>query len=250
MSNNHLKLNDSKTEFLVIGKPNTLKKMEHISEIRIGETKVRAVKSARNIGAVLDSELNMVNHVNSIVRSCYGHLREISHIRHYLTQEAAATLVNSIITSRLDYVNSLLFGLPEYTVRKLQLIQNNAARLVCRKRKRDHVTPLLKTLHWLPIDYRIQFKINLLTYKSLHGLAPSYLSCILTPYQPSRTLRSTTQNKLLEKRARCKKSGDRAFPMCAPKLWNSLPVSVRDCDSVSSFKTALKTLYFKRAFGS
>ncbi|PIK39915.1 RNA-directed DNA polymerase from mobile element jockey [Apostichopus japonicus] len=111
----------------------------HITEITIGATKV----AARYTGAVLDSELGMIPHVNSVVRMCYSHLRQISHIRPLLTRDATATLVNAIVTYRLDYVNSLLFGLPNSTTRKLELVQNNVARIVCKKRKRDHVTPLL-----------------------------------------------------------------------------------------------------------
>ena len=238
MTTNYLKLNDGKTEFLVLWK----------KSVTLGGTNVKAVESARYIGAVLDSELCMTQHINSIVCSCYCHLRQIAHIRPHITQVATATLVNCLITSRLDFMNSLLYGIPDYLLRKLELIQNNAARIVCQKKKRDHVTPLFKTLHWLPIDFRIQFKINLVTFKILHGLAPAYLSSLLIPYAPSRTLRSSSQEQLIEKRARCKRTGDRAFSVCAPRLWNALPHTIRNSISVASFKTALKTYYFKQAF--
>ena len=121
MTENHLKLNDAKTEFLVLGKKSVLKKVRHITEITVGETKAHKVEYAHNIGAVLDSELKMTAHVSSIVRSCNCHLRQISHICPYLTQNAAATLVNSVITSRLDYVNSLLFGVPDNLVSKYRM---------------------------------------------------------------------------------------------------------------------------------
>ena len=103
----------------------------------------------------------MRDHVNNVCRSCYLQLRNIGHIRHFLTQDATATLVNALITSKLDYVNSLLYGLPEYLLKRLELIQNSAARLILKKKKSDHASPLLKALHWLPIQYRIKFKINL-----------------------------------------------------------------------------------------
>jgi len=196
---------------------------------------VSRVDKARNIDAVIDMELNMIAHVNSVVRSCYSHLRQISHIRPFLSQEAASTLVNSIITSRLDYVNSLLFGLPSCVIRKLELVQNNAARLICKKKKRDHMTPVLRELHWLLIDLRIQFKINLMTYKALNGLAPSYLSSMLSFYQPSRTLRLSSQGNLVEKSSKSKRTGDRAYSLSLPNygtayqailkkvtLWNHL----------------------------
>ena len=189
----------------------------------------------------------MVPHINSVVRSCYSYLRQIGHIRPFLTYHATATLVHSLVTSRLDYVNSLFVALPKCLIRKLELVQNRAARIVCMKKKRDHVTPLLKSLHWLPIEYRIKFKVNLLTFKALHGLAPNYISQLLTQYKPSRSLRSSSQGLLIEPRTKYM-TGDRAFSVSAPKLWNVLPIFVRMSNSLSSFKTALKTYYFKVAF--
>ena len=189
----------------------------------------------------------MAPHINSVVRTCYSHIRQIAHIRPFLTRGAAATLTNTIVTSRLDYVNSLLIGLPKCSFRKLELVQNNAARMVCMKKKRDHVTPLLESLHWLPVEYRVRFKVNMLTYKALHGLTPQYLSSLLTPYTPSRNLRSSSQGLLQEKRTKCK-AGERAFSVCAPKLWNALPNSVRASGSYVSFKKSLKTHYFRLAF--
>ena len=248
MFDNHLKLNESKTEFLVIGNPHMLKSVSGLSSIKIGDALVEAAGSAKNIGAVLDSSLTLVEHVSRTARSCYMHLHQISQIRPCLTDETAATLVRSLIFSKLDYANSLLFGLPDQLVNKLQMVQNNAARLVMGKRKSDHVTPLLKSLHWLPIKFRIEYKINLITYKALHGQAPEYISSLLQEYKPTRPLRSSSMGLLQEKRARLKRSGDRAFSICAPRLWNNLPCHVRFCDTTESFKKALKTYLFRKAF--
>ena len=176
------------------------------------------------------------------------HLHHISRIRSFLTDEAAASLVRSLIFSRIDYANSLLFGLPDCLLSKLQMVQNNAARLVMRRQKSDHITPLLKHLHWLPIKYRIEYKINLITYKALHGQAPKYITDFLDEYKPTRSLRSASRGFLQERRARLKRSGERAYSVCAPKLWNKLPLSVRSCGSTDSFKVALKTHLFKNAF--
>ena len=248
MKANHLKLNESKTEFLVIGKQKISNQIEGVSSIFIEDTKVDAVSSAKNIGAVLDNQLDMVQHVNNICRSCYIQLRQIGQIRAYISQEATATMVNSLITSRLDYLNSLLYGLPDYLLSRLQLVQNNAARLVLRKRKHDHATPLLKALHWLPVSQRIEFKINMLTFKSLNGLAPGYLSCLLAKYEPTRPLRSSSKNLLKEKKSKLKRAGDRSFSVCAPKLWNRLPDKVTQSETLETFKVALKTHLFRIAF--
>ena len=248
MAANHLKLNDEKTEFMMIGNPSSIRKIPNITSIQIGNTMVQAVRSAKNIGAILDSDMSMTQHINSTIRCCYAHLRKVAYIRPYLTQNATETLVNSLITSRLDYVNALLFGLPDTSMNKLQLLQNSTVKLIFKKKKTDHVTPLLKSLHWLPIDFRVQYKINLLTYKTLHKKAPKYLENIITSYKPVRQLRSSTQGRLEEKRAHHKRSGDRAFSVCAPKLWNTLPEHVRNCNTIETFKKSLKSHYFKLAF--
>ena len=246
MADNHLKLNETKTEFLLIDKTSAKNDLQNVS-IQIGQTTIHSKKAVKNIGAVLDRQMSMEEQVSKVVRVCYSHLRQIAHIRPFLTKEATETLVNSSVTSRLDYANSLLYGTPSYLTQKLQNIQNNAARLILGKRKFDHVTPLLIQLHWLPIDRRIEFKVNLLTFKALKGLAPQYLKLLISEYEPSRALRSASNGLLTERRTRTK-IGDRAFSVCAPKLWKALPPKIRSSDSVSQFKAALKTFYFKKYF--
>ena len=158
--------------------------------------------------------------------------------------DATQKLVHAFITSRLDNLNALLFSLPAHLIRKLQLIQNNAARLVMRLRKGDHITPILINLHWLPVECRINYKILLLVFKCLHGKAPAYLADIIRPYTPSRTLRSGNQHLLAVPPTK-RKYGDRAFAVCGPRLWNDLPLHIRKCQTVASFKTAIKTQLFK-----
>lgn len=127
------------------------------------------------------------------------------------------------------------------------MIQNNAARLVLQRSKSCHVTPLLQQLHWLPIEQRIKYKILLLVFKCLHNKAPVYLSSLLTIYTPPRSLRSVGQ-QLLHIPPSHKKYGDRSFTVSGPKLWNSLPIVIRNSPSLSCFKTSIKTYLFKEAF--
>jgi hypothetical protein len=247
MHENHLKLNDSKTEFLIIGTKHQLSQLGDVS-IKIGDEAIPSTSSARNIGVMFDAEMNMKEQVSQITRSCYGQLWSISKIRKYLTTDAAERLVHAFITSRLDNHNSMLSGAPDYLLDKLQLIQNQAARVITGQRRNDHITESLVDLHWLPVKYRIEFKMLLFAYKSQHEKAPVYLSDLLYPHVPARSLRSEQQLRLEQPRARSKKYGDRAFSIAAPRLWNNLPLFVKDSDSVDIFKSRLKTHLFKKAF--
>ena len=174
MAKNFLKLNDDKTEVLVIGKKDQRNKVL-VPLLKIGNCSVLVSKSAHNIGVIHDDELGMSCQVSAICRSAYYHLRNIGQIRRFLDKKAAESIVHAFITSRLDNCNSLLYGLPNIQLNKLQRIQNAAARIVMRLKKQDHITEHMKKLHWLPIKARIEFKILLLTYKTVNGLAPSNL---------------------------------------------------------------------------
>lgn len=249
MSQNHLKLNESKTELLMVGSQSVREKC-NLSSLTIGNERVTFTNSARNIGVILDSGLTMADHIHSVTRSCYLQLHKISRIRPFLTEDAAATLIRSLVLSKLDYSNSLLYGLPDVLLEKLQLVQNNAVRLVKRRKKTEgeHITPLLKDLHWLPIKSRIIYKINMITYKAINGIAPEYVSDMIEPHIIPRTLRSTSKQLLQEKRTRLKRSGDRAYSVCGPKLWNQVPKDIRNSNTLDSFKSGLKTFLFKQAY--
>ena len=128
------------------------------------------------------------------------------------------------------------------------MVQSTAARVLCRIGKHDHNSPVLKSLHWLPVEFHIKYKICILTFNSLHGHEPEYMSEILTPRSIHYGLRSQDDLKLDVPRTKRKTLGDRAFKVAAPKLWNSLPKDVRGCNNVSIFKSKLKTHYFRIAY--
>ena len=141
----------------------------------------------------------------------------IAKIRNYLSQHNAETLVHAFISSKLDFCNALLYGLPQSVIDRLQYVQNCAARLVTRTR-----SSVLRRLHWLPVRQRITYKILLLTYKALNGMAPKYIADLLQPYTPTRQLRSSSKNLLVTPKSNLKFYGDRSFQVAAPRLWNSL----------------------------
>ena len=167
-------------------------------------------------------------------------------IRKYLDKEPAATLIHAYITSKLDYCNSLLVGMPKFQLQRLQYVQNTAARVVCQGRKYDHITPMLQELHWLPIHYRTVFKIILTVFKCLNTDAPEYLKSKLHYRQYSRSLRSVSNKLLEEPRSRTKTYGDRASSNIAPRLWNSIPNDIRHIMNIQTLKTKLKTYLFKK----
>ena len=145
-------------------------------------------------------------------------------------------------------IGQLLFGLPKYLIQRLQAIQNCAARLVSCKPKYAPATPILRELHWLPVKSRIIFKILLLVDKSLNNLAPAYINSLLKNYKPSRNLRSVDQGLLTVPKSNQRTYGDRAFSVAAPKLWNSLPLDIRNSGSITLFKCKLKTFLFKKYY--
>lgn len=248
LSDNFLKLNPSKTELLVIGPKNQIPLHSNLS-LTLNEYVVTPSPTVRNLGVQLDQHLSFTTHIADISRSALFHLHNIRKIRPILTDTDAATLIHTLVSSRLDYCNTLFSGLPACTTNKLQSVQNTAARILTRTRKYDRISPVLKSLHWLPIKERSDFKVLLLTYKSLHGLAPSYLSDLITPYHPSRPLRSQNAGLLTIPHINKITVGGRAFSYRAPALWKELPPSVRNSTSVEMFKSRLKTHLFTKHFG-
>jgi len=243
MIENKLKLNDDKSEFMLISSPHNKKKFDALS-INIGSEVVEAKESVRNLGVMMDSILNMEDHVTSVCRTSYFHLRNIGAIRKYLDSDSAAQIIHAFVTSRLDYCNSLFHGITDKLMYRLIKIQNTAVRIITLCNPQDNITPHLKHLHWLPVPLRIKFKMLLMTYKILNGLAPSYLYDLLIPLELPHDLRSIEMGNLKVPRSRTVTYGDRAFAIAAPQLWNELPVEVRNVPTLTLFKTKLKTHLF------
>ncbi|KAL2088052.1 hypothetical protein ACEWY4_016880 [Coilia grayii] len=184
MSNNFLKLNKNKTELLLIGP-----KDKHEALLpSLGNLNQYVREQVTSLGVILDSDLSLKPHINKVTKTAYFHLRNIAKVRPFLTQPDAEKLVHAFITSRLDYCKALFTGLPKKSIEKLQLIQNSAARLLIKTGKMEHITPALAELHWLPVSYRVDFKVLLLVFKAVNGLAPCYITDALSSYTPARAL--------------------------------------------------------------
>ena len=182
--------------------------------------------------------------VTFLKSSCFLKLRAIARMKPFLTTKQLTMLTQAVILSALDYCNALYFGCNVSVMRQLQTIQNRACRIIFGLSKREDVNDKMQSLHWLKIEERIIFKILLLVYKSLNGLAPAYISELLTfnNIVTSSKRRSSLHISL------CGPAHPRAFQTAAPKLWHQLPASIKACQTTELFKTYLKTYLFKRSY--
>ncbi len=144
--------------------------------IQLGKSNITPSKTARNLGDMVDDQMTFLDHIAKTTWSCRFALFNIKKIRPFLSEHASQLLVQALVRSRLDYCNALLAGLPDSSIKPLQLIQNAAARFIFYEPKRIHVTPLFINLHWLPVAVCIQFKALMIAYKNTSGSAPLYLN--------------------------------------------------------------------------
>jgi len=244
MSRHHLKLNKSKTQLLPLGTWQQVSRLD-LRSTNFGGLDLEFCSVATNLGVVLDTNLSMRYHVNQIVRSCSFQLRKLQTIKRYLNKDVIRSLTHAFVCSRLDYCNSLLFGVSDRLMAKLQSIQNCAARFIEGGTKFEHASPLVRQLHWLPVNKRIVFKIGVIVFKCLNGLAPKYLmdSCISKTCLPS--LRSSNLNYLSVPSTNLV-VGSRNFAVVGPDIWNNLPQDLRRPGlTLAQYRRGLKTYLFE-----
>ena len=251
MSFNRLQLNPSKTELIWLG---SSRRLHHCSNtgMRVSDVDLRPVDCVRDLGVLIDSGMTLARHVNHISGVCLFQLRQLRIIRRSLTTDAAHALVRALIHTRIDYCNGLLASCPRYLTDKLQVVLRAAARMVLQLPYRSSVSEVMhRQLHWLDVVDRVNYKIGLLVYKCLHGLAPGYLSdqCIpASTFAGRANMRSSTSldRLLYVPRTKTKTLGPRGFYYASSAVWNSLPVDLRDPGlSLHSFRTKLKSHFFK-----
>ena len=240
MTRQFMKVNPDKTE-MILFHPKSLQNEVIIGGTFIGEECIRFSKVVKNVGVYLDNNLKMDKHINSTVSHCYSLLKNIGRIRNILSDKHTEMLVHSVITSRLDYCNSLFINISKANIFKLQKVQNAAARLVVRGKKRCSMTEVLRKLHWLRIESRIIFKLLLIVFKCIYGQCSSNLVNMIK----YKSHQCRPQDHLLLETRRVKtKYGRRTFSYVGPKLWNALPLHIRSEECIDKFKTQVKTLLF------
>lgn len=241
-TNNKLMVNPSKTEFMIIGTKQQCQKVEAIS-LTFQGTSVAPAEQARNLGVIFDPHMLFDKQIVKVCQNAFFHIRQFRLIRPFLDKGSAIALANALVSSRLDFCNTLYFGLPQARIHLLQKVQNSLARVVVPGTAfRDHISPVLRGLHWLPVQKRIHFKIASTTFKVLNSKQPEYLACLLSKL-PDSARRSSNKNLLVVPFVKSE-IGRRAFSFAAPSLWNSLPQLIRDSTSTEVFKSRLKTFLF------
>ena len=248
MVQNKLQLNQDKTEFCIMASNRVLKTLGEI-QLTLGDVIIRPSSSVKNLGVTFDASLSMSNHISSVCKTVNYHIRNLWRIRRFITQDACHSAVRALVLSRIDYANSLLYNVRSVDLMRLQRLQNKAARLVFACGRDERSVDLLTSLHWLPVKERILFKFILYVFKCMNNAAPSYLVDLVSLQSDKYTARgqrlrsSSDTTRLFVPRSR-KRAGDSSFLAAAPKLWNALPVYLRESESVPAFRRALKTHLF------
>ena len=201
-------------------------------QMKIGNSVIELNRCVKLLGVIL-------------CRSANFYLYQIGKIRHNLTESAVISAVRTLILSRFDYCNSLLYGITSSRLNKVQLVQNSAARLVMKKSKREHISPLLVHLHWLPVRARVEYKVALVAHKCFYQPVPRYLQDTLSWYVPGRSLRSSEQHLAKPVKGK-KKIGGCGLSSSGPRVWNELPECLRAIATLDHFKAQLKTHLFRK----
>ena len=238
-----LKINEDKSDFILFMN-SRITTPDDIS-LHLGDATLAPSASAKNLGVLFDKYLRRDQHVAHVVKCCNFALSKLGRIRKFVDEATCKRAIHALVIGRVDYCNSLLTGCPVSTIGKLQRLQNRAARLVLCPGYRwqgevIHTAPLLRQLHWLPIDLRIKFKLCCLVFKCIRGLAPDYLRSLIQPATRQSRLRQPAEGTLAVRRCK-RKIGESSFSYAAPHAWNSLPLSIRQSDTLLTFRKQLKT---------
>ena len=252
MLKNFMKLNESKTELLVLGKPKVLKECDLEVTVQFGNLTISPTvckgDNWKSLGIKFDESMSMQRQINSVKQRCSWTMMNLRTIGRYLDEGLKIMMVKQLVLSKLDYCNSLYMNLPKTRLKKLASILNGTIRFIYNiKDRSEELIPYYKKAHILPIDQRIFFKVCLLTHKSVHGSSPDYITELIEIEVPTDCTTSSTRSKVAGDRFRLKipkmpknMVDGRRFSNFAPTTWNSLPFSLRCIEDTPNFKKMLK----------
>jgi len=247
-SQNGLVINPEKSEAVLLSTIQHARATSSpLTDVNVAGSIVPLTDTVKLLGVTIDRHLTFDSHVQNVCKSAYYHIRALKHIRSSLSTDMAKTVASALVNSRLDYANSVLYNTSSVNMLKLQRVQNSLARVVTYTKRVEHIHPVLHQLHWLPINYRINYKVATLAYKVRSTGSPAYLLPSVSDYVPTRNLRSSSQYLLNVPVVRTQ-IARRAFSHAAPSVWNNLPVDIRRSESFGRFRTQIRTLYFRLAF--
>lgn len=240
-------MNCTKTEFTLFGNQVQLRKCI-TKHIVVNDEDIKAESSFKYLGVTLDPNLSLEPFIRDKCKKCHFQLKNIRDIRRFLSRRSCEQLVNSLITSTLDYGNGVLANLPSATLHPLQRVQNQSAKLILQRGRYDSSTEARRELHWLPVNERVTFKTLCLAYHCTHNEAPEYLRKMFVKNETkSYNLRKET-NVYLVPKSKCRSFGDRAFEVNGPRLWNTLPPALQSINDFKMFKKELKTYIFRKVY--
>ena len=247
MAQNKLKMNNSKTEIIVYGNKQQLSKVR-TSKMNICGSVVECVDTVRDLGVWMQSSLTFDTHIKKKSQIANYQLHNLKTIRPFLSKQSTEILVHGLVHSHLDFCNALFIEQPAYQIDKLQKIQNRAARIVTMSRYDQPAMPLLQSLHWLPVRFRVRNKIISLVFQCINNTAPLYLRHLLAMDSSAvYSLRNKGGLVLKIPKYRTKRA-ERSFSVAGPRFWNALPMELRAITGQDHFRKALKTHLFKQAF--
>ena len=238
LAERRLMMNNIKTEIIFIGSKKALQTPSLPTEVSICNSVIQVSQVVRNLGFLIDNHLNFSAHVSKVKSSAFYHLKVISKLRKSLSVQTTMILVHSLVMSRINFCAPLLFGVRKTLVGQMQRIQNAAFRVILKKRKTEDIRQELKQLKCLSIEKLLEYRSLCLVHKIIHSHKPGYLSNLLRPYVPLRSLRSTTLH-LLDVPRVTTAIGERAFSVSMPRLWNGLPEEIRKINDYGRFSGAV-----------
>ena len=232
-------LNPDKPEVLLLGTAAKLRTIGTVGEVSVPGASINTTDSIKSLGVFLDSGLTFNERVGKVCQSSYFHIMTLRRIRGSLSPEVANTVACAIVGARLDYCNSILYCTSKYNISRLQRVQNTLARFVTRTTKFDHITPVLRHLHWLPIQCRMEYKVTMLALKIRETGQPSYRSHAVQPKEVIRNIRTSDDNSITYPDMRSMKSdfARRALSFIVPTVWNKLPSDLSQLSKKISIAT-------------